>query len=79
VALEVTARSAQEIIPASVSKVVAPRARLSMDVRPVEKSCSMAPFWTENPPMMEVVARPPLVFIAMMGEFPVVVVAIVQA
>src|SRR3989344_4018392 len=49
------------------------------DVRPVEKSCSMAPFWTENPPMMEVVGRPPLVFIAMMGVFSVVVEAIVQA
>ena len=78
VALVFTGRSTQLMMPASSAKTIGPTFKLSIEVVPVEKSYSIAPLSTINPPRIEVVARPPFVEIAKIG-ISVVEVAIVQA
>ena len=78
VAFVATGISTQLTIPASVSNDIAPMLKLSADKVPLVKSYSTAPESTESPPLIEVVASPPLVLIAMIGIAEVEV-AIVQA
>ena len=78
VALVVTGISTQERSPASSPNTSGPTFKLSIEVVPVEQSYSIAPPSTLKPPIIEVVASPPLVLMEKIGTA-VVDVAMVQA